>query len=420
MHVFHLFLFFPAQELIHKNKVKVIIGMDTWPEAAIVADIAQQSQVPVISFSSPSLTPSPSSIPFPFLIQMSNNQTSNMNCIADIVHAHNWQNVIAIYEDDPYSTDLSGLLTLLSESLMKSNSQIEQRLILPPFSSLSDPKGVVLDELIKLLSAQSRVFILLKASLPMVIHLFKEAQKVGFLGKGSVWIINDDIASMLEYSVNSSVSSSMEGTIGIKTHYSKNSRAYTQFEQKFNSKPGLNALRAYDSITIITKALEKINTSDSRMLLKKMMSSDFNGLSGKIRFKESHLLEDPMMRVIINVVNKKYTELDIWVPNLKVFKTLDGSVVWPGGLKNNTPRGWKIGSEDNPLRVLIPMNPAFENFVKEKSPGSGEYEGFSIQVFYDVIGILRDEYAGLPYEFYPFNVSYDELVQSIANQVNTT
>ncbi|KAK4259687.1 hypothetical protein QN277_005995 [Acacia crassicarpa] len=428
-----------AEQLINETKVKAIIGMETWEEAVFVAELGDKAQVPVISFSSPSISSPPSSIPFrwPFLVQMAKNQTANINCIADIVHAYGWQKVIAIYEDDSYSTDSSGRLALLSEALLKTNSQIERRLVLPPFSSLSDPKGFVLDELIEiLLSAKSRVFIVLKASLPMVTHLFREAKKLGFLGKNSVWIVNEDIADLLD-SANESVLSSMEGIIGIKSYYSTTSSDYTKFIEKLQNQShpsaAFYALQAYDSITMVGKALQKMNgTNNSRLFFKKMLSSNFTGLTGDIRFKEGHLSQTPILRVI-NVVNNKYTELDFWVPNLKFFKSLqdiekgsdvarnilNGPVVWPGGLttlnnNDNVPLGWNIPSEKNPLKVRIPLKPAFENFVKEES--QGKYVGLCIEIFEIIQELLKDKYSGLPYEYRPFdNVSYDEVLQNFAD-----
>ncbi|KAI9096396.1 hypothetical protein K1719_026115 [Acacia pycnantha] len=428
-----------AEQLINETKVKAIIGMETWEEAAFVAELGDKDQVPVISFSSPSISSPPSSIPFrwPFLIQMAKNQTANINCIADIVHGYGWQKVIAIYEDDSYSTDSSGMLALLSEALLKTNSLIERRLVLPPFSSLSDPKGFVLDELIKLLlSAKSRVFIVLKASLPMVTHLFREAKKLGFLGKNSVWIVNENIAGMLD-SVNETVLFSMEGIIGIKSYYSTTSSDYAQFIEKLQNQShpsaAFYALQAYDSITMVAKALQKMNgTNNSRLFLKTMLSSNFTGLTGDIGFKEGHLSQTPLLRVI-NVVNNKYTELDFWVPNLKFFKSLqdiekgsdvarnilNGPVVWPGGLKtlnsnDNVPLGWNIPSEKNPLKVRVPSKPAFENFVKEES--QGKYVGLCIEIFEIIQEQLKDKYSGLPYEYRPFdNVSYDEVLQNFAD-----
>ncbi|KAK7302891.1 hypothetical protein RJT34_13788 [Clitoria ternatea] len=426
-----------AEELITKKHVNVIIGMETWQEAALVADIGTKAQVPIISFSSPSLVPPLMQHQWPFLIQISKNQAAHMNCIADIVHAYNWQKVIAIYEDNPYSGD-SGMLSLFSEALQRVNSQIEYRLILPSFTSLSDPKGVVVDELLKLLPLKSRVFVVLQASLPMVTCLFREVKKIELLWKGSAWIINEGIASMLESSANESVLSSMQGTLGIKTYYPESSSAYTEFQQNFQgehtetvgSKPGSDALQAYDSITIITRALEKMNgnSSNSRVLLEKMLSSNFNGLSGNIRFNENQLSYAPVLRVI-NVVDKKYIALGFWTPKLKFAKSvkmlkdgktrgdhnLTGPVVWPGGLVSaDPPNGWKVPSGSDPLRVAIPLNPAFDNFLKEEHPN--QYVGFCIDLFDKAHKILRDKYFGLPYVFYPLNESYDELLLNVKNE----
>lgn len=395
--------------------------METWQEATLVADLGAKFQVPIISFSSPSLVPSSSmQLRWPFLIQMTQNHTAQMNFIADIVHAFNSQKVIAIYEDNPYSNDY-GMLTLLSDALEKVNSKIEYQLVLPPVTSLSDPKGVVLDELLKLLPQKSHVFVVLQASLPMVNHLFREAKKIGLLERESCWIINEEITSMLAY-VDKSVLSSMKGVLGIKTNISTSSSGYTQLQENFQadptetveSRPGSNALLAYDSITIVTKALEKMNTnsSSSRILLEEMLSSNFNGLSGDIRFKERQLSCNPILSVIKVVDNdKKHMELDFWNPKLKFARSLIESI------NDSTPKTWKVHTNTNPLKVAIPMNPAFDNFLKF-SPNEPP-TGFCIELFKEIREILSEQYFGLPYEFHAFNESYDELMYEVINEVNS-
>jgi ionotropic glutamate receptor len=378
--------------------------METWQEAALVADLGAKFQVPTISFSSPPLISSSlMQLRWPFLIQMAQNYSAQMNFISNMIHALNSQQVIAIYENNPYSTD-SGMLSLLSEALEKVNSQIEYQLVLPPFTSLSDPKVFVLHELLKLLSLKSRVSIVLQTSLPMVNHLFREAKKIGLLEKDSSWIISEEIASMLDY-VDKSVLSSMEGVLGIETNYSTSSSASTQLQKIFQ--PGSNVLLAYDSITIVTKALEKMktNSSISKMLLEEILSSNFNGLIGDIRFKERQLSYTPILRVIKVVDNdKKHMELDFW--------TSDGTIK---SLNDSVHKTWKIPTKTNPLKVAIPMNASSDHFLKVSQNQTAT--GFCIDLFNEIREILSDRYSGLPYRFYPLIGSYDSILLKVIDEV---
>uniref|UniRef100_A0A2N9GFS4 Glutamate receptor n=1 Tax=Fagus sylvatica TaxID=28930 RepID=A0A2N9GFS4_FAGSY len=365
-----------AEEMIREKKVEVIIGMHTWQEAALVADIGGQAHVPVISFAAPAITPPLMTLRWPFLIQMARNGSEQIKCIADIVHAYDWQRVIAIYEDEAFGGD-SGKLALLSEALQNVGSEIEYRLVLPPFSSLSDPAEIVREELVKLQNnTQSRVFIVLESSLAM------------------------------------SVISSMEGALGIKTNYSEEGSSdykdfRTQFRTNFrneypeedNSDPGIFALRAYDSIRIVIEAIERMsgNTSSPEMLLNNMLSSNFSGLSGKIHFEGRQLLDtNPILR-IVNVVGKSYKEIDFWTPEFgfslnpsteknDTTNTLAGPVIWPGNIKWNS---------------------------KREKPQKDNYTGFCIRIFDMALDLLGYD---LPYEFHPYNGTYSDLVYHVYNK----
>jgi ionotropic glutamate receptor len=435
-----------AEEFIREKKVKVIIGMHTWQEAAVVADIGRQAHVPVISFGAAAINPPKTSLRWPYLIQMAKNGSEQIKCIADIVQAYNWQRVIAIYEDEPYGGD-SGKLAILSEALRNVTTEIEYRLVLPPHSLVSDPKHVVQEELDKLLNkTKSRVFIVLQSSLEMATHLFREAKQMGLVGIDSAWIIADNIADLL-HSVNDSVISSMEGALGIKTnYYYENHHFHAQFQKVFrseypeenNSDPGIYALRAHDSIGIVIQAIEKIGsniTSTPKMLLENMLSSNFSGLSGKIHFEAGQLTDTSNALTIINVVGnngKGYKEIGLWTPELgfrksgekngsenvfNTLKTLAGrQIIWPGHL-NRTPKGWEMPTSAKPLKIGVPGRAAFDEFVKvEYVEKQTNYSGFSIEIFFKLLELLEYD---LPWKFEVYNGSYTDLVYHVYNKVTT-
>lgn len=439
---FFLFLWLrAAEELIQEKEVEAIIGMHTWQETALVAGVGNKAQVPVLSFAAPAMTSPLKQLQWPFLVQLTNNVSLQMKCIADIIRLYSWRKVITIYEDYDYGGD-SGTSELLSEALQSVGSEIEYQLVLPPFSSLSDPKGFVQEELLKLLSKQSRVFIVLQSSSAMVTHLFGEAKKMGLVGRESAWIITDTVASYLD-SVNTSVISSMEGTLGIKTYYSETSTSYqdfrTQFHKVFRAKypeeenyePGIHALRAYDGIQTIAQAIGSMNRNAStKILLESILSSNFNGLSGKISFKEGQLKSSPVLQ-IVNVVGKRYKELDFWTPELGFSESPDtangrdgngskviaGLVNWPGDLYW-APKGWVVSSDAKRMKIGVPTSPEFENFVKIeyiKDLNRTIYNGFCIEVFKKVLEILGYD---LPYEFIPHNDSYGDLLNHVIDKVS--
>jgi ionotropic glutamate receptor len=425
----------------------VIIGMDNWEEAALVANIGNQYQIPILSFATPAITPPLTTLRWPFLIRMASDGSEQMRCIAALVRCHNWRKVVVIYEDNVYGGE-SGNLALLSEALQEVGSEIEYRLVLPPFSLSTDPEDVVQHELIKLQKdTESRVFIVLQSSLPMLTCLFREAKNMGLVGRDTAWIVSNSVTSFLD-SMDNSVISSMGGTLGIQTYYSSSS-SYQRFEAQFrkifraeyldedNFLPGIQALRAYDSIGMVTQAIEKLGSDSSspKMLLNSVLGSDFTGLTGEIHFKDAMLSQAPILR-IVNVVGKKYKELDFWLPNFGFSKTLHpqegkercsnsnvcnntgclaGPVIWPGDLNGRNPKGWAMPTNAKPLRIVVPKRTSFDKFVTFRT-GEALPEGFCIDVFNEVVERLN---YSLPHEFFEHDGLYDDMIAGVYNKVTT-
>ncbi|KAG4977267.1 hypothetical protein AAZX31_13G156400 [Glycine max] len=424
-----------ARNMIKTQKAQVIIGMHTWTEAASVAELGRETLVPVISFAAPTITPPLMPTRWPFSVRMANNGTAYAKCVADVVHAYGWQRVVVIYEDGDYE-----MLALLSETLQEVGSMIEYRLALPSPSYLPNPGEFIREELYNLIkNIQSRVFIVLQSSLEMVIHLFREASHMGLVERESAWIIPESITNLLD-TVNKSAISYMEGALGIKTYYSNHSNEYQDFEAQFrksfrakypeedNCDPGFYALQAYDSIKIVAQAIDR-TASGRKTLLTEILSSNFPGLSGEIRFEAAQLLQNPTFRMV-NVDKKSYRELDFWTLKrgfITSLTTEQGSdsvsrnteslrgVIWPGKLVR-FPKGWNLPTKQNPMQIAVPGRTSFPAFVKvdpDEHHNSYKFNGFCIELFNKVIGILKYD---LPHEFHPINGTYNDLVQLVYNK----
>ncbi|KAF8410063.1 hypothetical protein HHK36_002585 [Tetracentron sinense] len=430
----------------------ITIGTLRRQEAALVNRIAKTTnnkKVPIISLAAAAIPPTAARSPF--VVSMGNDLSLQMRCIAAIIGSFRGRKVIAIYQDsDPYTSD-SGIVTLLSDSLRVVGAEIEHHSAFPPMSSLLDPTTIIQDELKKLRRKQCRVFIVLQSSLPLAALLFDKAQQLGMMGKGYVWITTDGITSLLD-SVNSSVISSMQGVLGVKTYFPDNTTSFTGFKVRFrrkfqseypeeeeNHNPSIFALRAYDATWSIAKAMEKLGgQNNSTSLLQGILSSDFQGLSGEIQFKQGELSQISVFR-IVNIVGKSYRELGFWSPKFSFSETLDGhesgekgassngtaqvlgTVYWPGS-SQSVPVGWAMinfsNSEENPLRIGVPARGAFNQFVKvsynDNRNGTINVTGFSVDVFEAALQYLPYH---LSYILIPFNGSYDKMVEAVYHKV---
>ncbi|KAK2413638.1 glutamate receptor 2.7 [Trifolium repens] len=334
------------------------------------------------------------------------------------------QNILIIYElnNNDFSSD-PGILLSLSYSLKLVGSEIVNHLALPSLSTLSNPKSTIENELNKLKKDTNRVFLIVHSSLELANMLFEKAKQIGLMEKGSVWIIPNEVSSLLD-SVNSSVIFNMQGVIGFKTHFMEMNEPLRKFKFKFQRKfaleyleedniiPSIFAFQAYDATKAFLEATNK-SSSQGKFILDKEFS------------KNGQLIHSPTFN-IINVIGKSYREMAFWSPKLSFSKNIvnvshndddsDGvfdTVYWPGDMKS-IPKGHN--KEERNLTIAIPSNGAFTQFVNveyDHSKNVTSINGFSIKVF--EAAVKRLPYV-LNYNFSPFNGSYDEMVDQVYNK----
>ncbi|KAI6705315.1 hypothetical protein NL676_008277 [Syzygium grande] len=341
--------------------------------------IANQSQVPVISFAANHIPPTLlAQTTWPSLLHMSTDVSDQIRCITDIVSSHNRRRVSIIYEAEAYDTSYPELLNSLSEELDKIGSKIEDRVILRAFSSSARVGKSFEEKLAKLKGKASPIFIVLGLSCRASGHFLKDAKKMGLFNGNSIWIFAEKPFNNLLASVeNSIISTTMEGAIGLVTYCPENHASgdfkikfMNKFHQKhgetFNFEKSIDVSRAYDCLMTVKKAIDALPTNDitPELLLARISRVRLVGLSGVIQFEKD-----------TSKTNRRYS------PQMVI------------GIPRTTP---------------------FGKFVKEETDnitGKATYVGFCIDIF------EKASPHGLNYTFLPHEGTYEDLVNKVYDKV---
>ena len=405
--------------------MQAIIGLETWEEASLVVELGSKAPIPIVSLAD--AAPQWATDRWPFLVRASPEKHLQMKAVAAIIGSWGWRRINVIYEDT--NSAGSEIIPFLADALKQVGSEIGYLAALPPSSAVNSSSSLS-DQLQWLKGKQSQVF-LVHSSLSMAERLFSKANELGMMEKGSVWITTDSITNLV-HSMNSSIISSMEGVLGMKSFFQEDGARfqdfYSRFRQKFRSlypkednyEPGIFAVRAYDAVWSVALAMD--NNGSTQQLLEKIELSDFHGLTNRIKFERRRLAPQRMFQ-IVNVIGKSYRELGFWSEGSGFAKPTNGQiqnsssmdilgqVFWPGGLIS-TPRGWVLPTSETPLRIGVPLNATFKQFVSVTydDGGNPSVSGFSIEVFKAVLKHLN---YSLPHEFFPFSGTYDDLVEQV-------
>lgn len=441
-----------------------IIGPQSSVVAHIISHLANELQVPLLSFGA--TDPTLSSLQFPFFIRTTQSDLYQMTAVAEVVDHYGWKNVIAIFVDDDYGR--SGV-SALDDKLAERRCRISYKMGISPESGVN--RADIMDRLIKVALMESRI-IVLHVNPDMGFMVFSVAKYIGMMGNGYVWIATDWLSSVLDSAapLPSDKMDSMQGVLVLRQHTPESDRKrafFSRWKNLTGGSLGLHSygLYAYDSVWLVAHAIDAFfnqggvvsfsNDSrllsigsgnlhlealsifdDGNLLLQNILQSNLVGLTGPIKFNSDRSLILPAYD-IINVVGTGFRIIGYWSnysglsvvlpevlytrpPNRSSANEQLYSVIWPGETISK-PRGWVFPNNGKELKIGVPDRVSYREFVS-RVRGTDMFKGFCIDVFTAAINLVP--YA-VPYRFIPFgngheNPSYTQLVSLITTGVSTT
>ncbi|XP_024167324.2 glutamate receptor 2.8 [Rosa chinensis] len=424
-----------ALDLIKNAEVQAILGPVTSMQANFVINLGDQAHVPIISFSatSPSLTSLRSS----YFFRFTQNDSSQVNAISAIVKGFGWRQVVLVYIDNDFG---EGVMSHITDALQEVDAFVPYRSAISP----SATDNQILEELYKLMTMQTRVFIVHMTS-DLSSRLFAKAKELGMMREGYAWLTTNEIPNSLK-SMKSSVIHSMRGLLGVQTYVpitseldEFNKRWKQQFQKEnpaiIDADYEVFGLWAYDATVALAMAVEDVGITNSGFknsnasfnstdldtlkvsqygpkLAQALSSTRFNGIAGDVSLIDGQLQSSTFK--IVNINGDVARGVGFWTLQSGIKKTLGqssancstlncnlGPIIWPGD-SFSVPKGWEIPTNGKKLRIGVPMKDGFTEFVKvTKDPSTNRTDitGFSIDVFKAAVELLP--YA-LPYELIPF------------------
>ncbi|KAL8232960.1 hypothetical protein R6Q57_002738 [Mikania cordata] len=415
-----------ALDLMKKPKVQAILGSQSEAEAKLLAVLGDQVSVPILSFS-----PIPSSNRHPYFLQITQDETAQVETISSMALSYGWKNVIVIFEDTENGRDMA---TFMSNFLQE--KRVTVTYTSPISTSVSNE--VLQEELHKLSNMQTKLYII-HASHSLALHIFKNAKCLGMMKAGYKWIVTSKTMDLMDF-MDDEVMESMQGVVGLKSHVPQ-SRDLKKLTLKYHvmefNDMNAYAISAYDGVSALAMAVEKthsvlkLNTQDlattgsaqwGTTLLNQMLRISFDGLRGNFKFMSARVVTQVLE--IINVIGKEEVKVAFWTPDVGFTKKIgklnsfphDGldTIVWPGGILNNpTRRMLQVTSRR--LRIAVPLRnrtgPLFELKYDAKQ-NLTSISGFCFDVFLAAFQALDPNVA---FEFIPImrGVNYNDFIYQV-------
>ncbi|XP_059294638.1 glutamate receptor 3.6-like [Lycium ferocissimum] len=379
-----------------------IVGPQSSVIAHVVSNIANELQVPLLSFAA--TDPTLSSLQYPFFVRTSPSDMFQMAAIAEMIDHYEWREVIAIYIDDDFGRN--GIAALADE-LAKRRCSISYKAAMKPDATLDDARDV----LVQVALRESRI---------MVVHtypskgmeIFSMARTLGMTDNGYVWIATHWLSAFLDTSgpLPPDKKENLEGAITLRVHTPR-----SELKQKFVSRwsnltkeagvtgsSGLSTygLYAYDTVWLLARAINEFfnqggNVSFSKdqrlteqnsgslnldsmsifnggkLLLDNIFKVNMTGVTGPYSFTSDKNLFRPAFEVI-NVVGTGFRKVGYWSdysglsivppetlyskpPNRSSSNQQLHSIIWPGQTTEK-PRGWVFPNNGRQLKIGVPQH----------------------------------------------------------------
>ncbi|KEH39015.1 glutamate receptor 3.2 [Medicago truncatula] len=440
-----------------ENEVIATIGPQSSGIAHIIAHVANELHVPLLSFGA--TDPTLSSLQFPYFVRTTHSDYFQMYAIADIVDFCRWRQVIAIYVDDDYGRNG---ISILGDALAKKRGKISYKAALSPGATKNDIS--ILLNSVNLM--ESRVFVV-HVNPDYGLNVFSIAKNLGMMTSGYVWIATDWLPSKLDSMdpVDTNTLKLLQGVVALR-HHTPDTNLKKSFFSRLKNVNGTAttsfnsyALYAYDSVWLAAYALDAflkeggnisfssdpklIDTKGSMLhlsslrvfnggpdFLPTLLRVNFTGLSGQIQFNGDKNLIRPSYD-ILNIGESGFRRVGYWSnysglsvlapeilykrpPNSSISNQKLFNVLWPGETIA-TPRGWVFPNNGKPLRIAVPYRISYLEFLsKDKNPPG--VRGYCIDVFEAAINLLP---YPVPRQYILFgdgkrNPDYSQLVNQVA------
>ncbi|GLT69884.1 hypothetical protein SLA2020_419970 [Shorea laevis] len=170
------------------NDTVAIVGPQQSVMAHAISYIANELQVPLLSFAA--TDPTLNSLQFPYFVRTTQSDLFQMSAVAEIIGYYEWEDVIAIYIDDDHGRNG---VAVLGDKLAEKRCKISYKAPISPKVGRNE----ISDTLLQVALMESRV-IILHIYATWGLEVVDVARKMGMMEIGYVWIATDWLSTVLD------------------------------------------------------------------------------------------------------------------------------------------------------------------------------------------------------------------------------